>query len=164
MENYMVQEYYTFTELYKVCMEIVKTTSAVGFYEKVSIINNIRNNVSKDILNSFFCIGEISQTAAKEMGSCTKKLKFSADNLIKNIFEHPEITLEEYLNISTYIKHADYIFVKNDKNLIYFKIDGKIYQFVIKTTKNKMENFITTFHKASIKQLQKDLKRYKNLQ
>lgn len=85
------------------------------------------------------------------------------DSLLKNIIEHPEINISKYEAISKYILEAEYIFLKNKKNLIYFKIEDNIYQFVLKNTKNKQEHFLTTFHKASKKQLEKDLKRYKNI-
>lgn len=85
------------------------------------------------------------------------------DSLLKNVIEHPEISIIEYKNIAEYLHNADYIFLKNEKNLIYFKIEDSIYQFVIKNTKDGLENYITTFHKASIKQLEKDIKRYKQI-
>ena len=49
------------------------------------------------------------------------------------------------------------------KNLIYFKINNCLYQFVIKNTKDGRENFLTTFHKTNIKQLNKDIARYKQI-
>ena len=61
------------------------------------------------------------------------------------------------------MNNAEYILLKSNKNLIYFKVDNKIYQFVIKKTQNSEELFITTFHKASINQLNKDIQRYEQI-
>ena len=77
--------------------------------------------------------------------------------------EHPELTINEYKNLTKYLNNAEYILLKSNKNLIYFKIDNKIYQFVIKKTQNSEELFITTFHKASINQLNKDIQRYEQI-
>ena len=79
------------------------------------------------------------------------------------MIEHPEITFQEYLQLEYFLYNAEYILLKNEKNLIYFKIDNCLYQFVIKNTKDGCENFLTTFHKTNIKQLNKDIARYKQI-
>lgn len=159
-----MSEYPEFKEFYNICISIIE--SYQEYYKNLSNaekIKFIRENLNKDILNSYYNIGEISQEIAVSIESKTTYLRFSIDNMIKNLLEHPEITIKEYQNISLYIKNADYILKKNNKNLIYFKIDNKIYQFVIKSTKIGNELFLTTFHKASVKQLAKDICRYKSI-
>lgn len=151
-----------FTEFYEFCISVIENN-----YEYCKNLSNlekikyIRTNCNKNILNYSYIVGNISNDAAKAIESQTTLLKLSVDNMIKNLIEHPEITINEYQNIGLYIKNAEYILKKNNKNLIYFKIDNKIYQFVIKSTKIGNEIFITTFHKASAKQLAKDIVRYK---
>ncbi len=156
-----MKEFSEFKEFYNICISIIK--SYQEYYKDLSNaekIKLVRENSNKDILNSYYSIGNISKEIADSIGSKTTYLKLSIDNMIKNLLEHPEITIREYLNISLYIKNAEYILRKNKQNLIYFKIDNKIYQFVIKSTKTGNELFLTTFHKASTKQLAKDLYRY----
>ena len=72
-----------------------------------------------------------------------RELKKSYLVVVDGKMEKEKDTLEDYL-------------LKNEKNLIYFKIDNCLYQFVIKNTKDERENFLTTFHKTNIKQLNKD--------
>lgn len=132
-------------------------------YTNSEKINFIRMNNDKNTLNTYFKVGNISQELCNSIVSKTTIIKFSADSLIKNIVEHPELSVEEYEKISEYLYSAEYILKKNNKNLIYFKVDNKIYQFVIKRTQNGKELFITTFHIASVNQLQKDILRYKNI-
>lgn len=156
-----MKEYSDFNDFYNICILLIENNQK--YYKNLSHtekIKYIRKNLDKDILNSCYSIGEISQKIVDSIGSKTTWLKFSIDNMVKNLLEHPEITITEYKNISSYIKNAEYILKKNKKNLIYFKIDNKIYQFVIKSTKLGDELFLTTFHKASVKQLAKDISGY----
>ena len=118
---------------------------------------------SKLDLNSFYIIGVLTREQADLLCSKSIKIKFSVDNLLKNILEHPEFDTKDYKNISEYINSADYILKKNNKNLIYFKINNQIYQIVVKCTQDYNELFITTFHIASRKQLNKDILRYENI-
>ena len=151
----------TFDELYKTSISIIENkNNSYENYSVTEIINFIRLNSEKDILNSYYIVGNIPNYIAEKIQAKTTIIKFSVDSLIKNIIEHPELTLNEYKNLTKYLNNAEYILLKSNKNLIYFKIDNKIYQFVIKKTQNSEELFITTFHKASINQLNKDVQRY----
>ncbi len=159
-----MREINTFDELYKTSISIIEDKN--NFYDNYSvteIINFIRFNSDKDILNNYFVVGNLSNYVANKIQANTTMIKFSVDSLIKNIIEHPELTLGEYKNLTKYLYNAEYILLKSNKNLIYFKIDNKIYQFVIKKTQNNEELFITTFHKASINQLNKDIQRYEQI-
>ena len=156
-----MREINTFDELYNISILIIENgNNTFADYSVIEIINYIRANSDKELLNSFYILGNIPDYVAEIVKSKTNIIKFSVDSLIKNILEHPELTLNEYKNLAKYINNAEYILLKNNKNLIYFKIDNTIYQFVIKKTQNNEELFITTFHKASINQLNKDIKRY----
>ena len=154
----------SFDELYDISISMIEDKN--NFYENYSvfeIIDFIRVNSDKKLLNNYYVLGNIPNYIAEKIQSKTTVIKLSVDSLIKNILEHPELTLKEYKNLTKYLNNAEYILLKNNKNLIYFKIDNKIYQFVIKKTQNDEELFITTFHKASINQLNKDIKRYEQI-
>lgn len=159
-----MKKYITFQKFYDFSISLIKNNQK--YFKNLSKpeqIKFLRENLSKDVLNSYYEIDEISKEIANLVESKTTCLKFSTDNMVKNLIEHPEITIKEYENINFYIKNAEYILKKNKQNLIYFKIDNKIYQFVIKCTKNNNELYLTTFHKASIKQLAKDIHRYASI-
>ena len=148
----------SFDELYKISISIIENKN--NFYENYSvseIIDFIRANSDKELLNNYYIVGNIPNYIADKIQANTTIIKFSVDSLIKNILEHSELTLNEYKNLTKYLNDAEYILLKNNKNMIYFKIENKIYQFVIKKTQNSKELFITTFHKASINQLNKDI-------
>lgn len=158
------KEYLDFNIMYSDCKNIVQSLSEkYSNLNLADVIKLIRISYDKDILNSFYNIGNLPEYVANSVKSRSVVLKISMDSLLKNVIEHPEIGIIEYKNIAEYLHNADYIFLKNEKNLIYFKIEDSIYQFVIKNTKDGLENYITTFHKASIKQLEKDIKRYKQI-
>lgn len=152
-----MKQYYSFSELYKLAFSIISKVSPEQ--PKYKSIEFVRLSTDKTLLNSYIQINSIPLSISRQINS-KPKLKFSLDSLIKNMIEHPELTLREYLNIENYIAEADYILKKGSKHLIYFRISRYIYQFVIKSTKTGSEMFITTFHRASIKQLIKDKKRY----
>ena len=154
----------TFDELYKISISIIENkNNSFDDYSIAEMINFIRLNLDKNILNTYCIVGDIPNYIADKFQTKTKIVKFSVDSLIKNIFEHPELTLAEYKNLTKYLNNAEYILFKNNKNLIYFKVENKIYQFVIKKTQNSEELFITTFHKASMNQLNKDIQRYEQI-
>ena len=159
-----IREYTDFNLMYDDCQNIIQSVSEkYTNLNLAGVIKLIRTSYDKAILNSFYNIGNLPKYVATSVNGKSLVLKISMDSLLKNVIEHPEISIGEYKNIAGYLHNADYVFLKNEKNLIYFKIAGSIYQFVIKNTKDGMENYITTFHKASIKQLEKDIKRYKQI-
>lgn len=123
----------------------------------------LRLILNKELLNSYWKVTKVPRYVACAIESKTVDLKFSIDSLLKNLIEHPEITFDEYISLPKYLLNAEYILKKNNKNLIYFKIEDKIFQFVVKRTTRGGELFITTFHIASIKQLKKDICRYKKI-
>ena len=149
------QEYQEFKDMYDNAKSILNSSN--------HIINYYRQNYDKTILNSFYFIADMPPYITNTLKSKTQKLKLSMDSLLKNMIEHPEITFQEYLQLEYFLYNAEYILLKNEKNLIYFKIDNCLYQFVIKNTKDERENFLTTFHKTNIKQLNKDIARYKQI-
>ncbi len=123
-------------------------------------LSNIRNNFDKKVLKSYYNVGNLTTAEMQAIQAKTANVKLSADTMIKNMINHCELTIDDYKNIRKYIENADFILKSSNKNLIYFKINNAIYQIVIKTTKDKQENFLTTFHKSSKQQLKKDMERY----
>ncbi len=139
---------------------VLAKQNAINSKQAIAYARRIFN---KSDLNSFYSIGNLKEKQKNLLRAKSANIKFSIDNLIKNIIEHPELSINEYKNIPDYLNSAEYILKKNNKNLIYFKINSQIYQIVIKCTQNADELFVTTFHIASINQLNKDIIRYENI-
>lgn len=155
-------EFKNFNEFYNKGYELAIIAKQNSFNSKEAI-TYARKNFNKVDLNSFYTIGNLNEEQCFSIHAKTTEIKFSLDNLIKNILEHSELGINEYKNIQNYLNSAEYILKKSNKNLIYFKINNRIYQIVIKCTQNANELFVTTFHIASMNQLNKDIIRYENI-
>ena len=106
-----------------------------------------RELFTKDLLNSYFIAGFLSVDVKGLLGSNTNILKFSMDNMIKNQLAHPEVTYEDYQKIPLIIKSpSKYFKSKNGYDVILFKEDESFYKLVIKTIKNRKENFVKSLH------------------
>ena len=69
------------------------------------------------------------------------------DNMIKIRLAHPEVTDNDYSKIPSIIKSpSKYYKSKSGYDVILFKADAKYYKLVIKTTKNRKENFVKSLH------------------
>ena len=98
-------------------------------------------------MNSRLTIGFLSDDVKNILGSNAKLLNFSMDNMIKNRLAHPEVTDEDYVKIVKIIKSpSKYYKSKNGYDVILFKEDEKYYKLVIKTTRNRKENFVKSLH------------------
>ena len=81
------------------------------------------------------------------LGSEAHLLNFSMDNMIKNRLAHPEVADEDYAKIPNIIKNpSKYYKSKTAFDIILFKEDEKYYKLVIKTTRNRKENFVKSLH------------------
>lgn len=113
------RKYVDFATMYEDSQNILKDIlSKNSDTEAQELIKNIRKFYNKNILNSYFIIGNLPQYVVNSIESKTVVLKFSMDSLLKNIIEHPEINISEYEAISKYILEAEYIFLKNKKNTL----------------------------------------------
>ena len=77
--------------------------------------------------------------------------------MIKNILEHPDLDIEDYLKLKKILHNSD-IFIQDRKNnlRIFKNIENKFYEIIIKSTQNKDENFLTTFHRCDISKLKQN--------
>lgn len=128
--------------------------------EEVALI--IRKNYSENAITSklveeftdikeCFSIGEIPQSIQIELKSNSKKLLISFSNLVKNIAKHSEIGIKMFNNIINYINSANNHYNDKDKMIFEKIIEDNLYQIIIKTTKNKKENYLLSFYKANHK-------------
>ncbi len=110
-------------------------------------INYARFVFDKTILNSCIKVGQLSEDIKNLLNCSNCELKFSMDNMIKNRLAHPEVTDDDYSKIPSIIKSpSKYYKSKSGYDVILFKADEKYYKLVIKTTKNRKENFVKSLH------------------
>lgn len=148
MINFNIKKYNDFEEFYNdsCCLlaYINNRASEMNEYERISFARSI---LTKDVLNNYITIGQLNDDVIKLLGSATNVLKFSMDNMIKNRLMHPEVTNQDYLKIVSIIKNpSKYYKTKSGYDVILFKEDKKCYKLVIKTTKNRKENFVKSLH------------------
>lgn len=142
-----MKKYEKFREFYNKCYSIVRFLQKNKQLEVHEQINFARKNIEKDILNDFIEIGRLPDEIIKLLNSSINILKFSTDNLIKNIITHPELKYEDYCKIPKIIKNpSKYYKIKTGYYVILFKEDKNYYKLVIKTTKSRKENFVKSLH------------------
>ena len=106
-----------------------------------------RNYIEREILNGCIDIGYLSNDVMRELETSSEILKFSIDNIVKNCIAHSDVCYEDYLKIPEIAKNPSKILKsKNGYDVMLFKEKEKYYKLVIKTTKNKDENFVKSFH------------------
>jgi len=136
------QEFYNYG--YNLVSNIKSKTNDFLASERVEFA---RNNVYKSDLRCFIKIGFISKDVIAILDTNSNILKFSTENLVKNLLVHSDVTLENYKIIPLISSNPDKIVKsKNGYDVILFKAGNKFYKLVIKTTKNKAENYIKSFH------------------
>ena len=136
------QEFYNYG--YSLTKNIKSKTNDFLASERVEFA---RNNIYKSDLRGFIKIGFISKDVINILDTTSNILKFSIENLIKNLLVHSDVTFEDYKKIPLISSRPDKIVKsKNGYDVMLFKADNKYYKLVIKTTKNKDENYIKSFH------------------
>ena len=139
-----------FNQFYKIAKELAEIAFKQAKNSKFAILF-ARQKFKKFDLNKYFVVGYLSNKQINLLNAQTNLIKFSVDNMVKNIIKHPEITLQEYLMIKEYIKVPDKIAISksNSNSIVLLKNNNKYYMLVIKTTHNKKENFLTSFRMLS---------------
>ncbi|MBP3923688.1 hypothetical protein J6E39_00420 [bacterium] len=158
MDNISDKKTYTNFEMfyytgYKIAEDIKSKTTGMLASERVDFA---RKCIIKDVMNTCINIGILSKDAVNVLESSNNVLKFSIDNLVKNLITHSDIKFEDYLKIPLIAKNPTKI-VKSKTNydVMLFKCNEKYYKLVIKTTKNRKENFIKSFHIIKLERYEK---------
>lgn len=109
-----------------------------------------RSIYDKNTLNSFYKIGNLSKDQMKLLNTDVPEIKFSLDSMIKNRIEHPDLNFYDYKKLDNIISSPDLIDLSRKPNHIVLtkNINDKPYKLIIKTTKNKKENFLVSFHRT----------------
>lgn len=148
MNSISKKKYTSFEEFNKDCLLLVEyvnnNTQGIDSSQKILYARKI---FTKEILNNCLTVGYLNENIVKLLESRSNILKFSIDNMLKNRLAHPEVTNQDYLKILSVIKNpSKYYKTKSGYDVILFKEEDKCYKLVIKTTKNRKENFIKSFH------------------
>lgn len=157
MEKIKPKEYIDFAKFYSDGMSFVEyiNNKTPNMCETEKIIY-ARRVLNKSILNSFVIIGNVSQDVKNLLNCRQCKLKFSMDNLIKNLLSHPELTQNDYKIIPLIVKNPSKFYKStNEYDIILFKALNRYYKLVIKTTKNKNENFVKSLHLLNVDRYKK---------
>ena len=83
------------------------------------------------------------------LNSLTTTIIMSGETAQKQKFKHPDLTAYHYTQLASNINDADVIVLKRDGNkLVFFFIDEKLYEAIIKVTKDKKEIYLVSFYRA----------------
>jgi len=133
-----------YNEAFKIAQDIKKETIGMLAQQRVEYM---RLNIERHILNGCIDMCKLCDSAIKQLGSSNNLLKFSIDNLVKNCITHSDVAYEDYIKIPFIAKNPSKIIKSNNGyDVMLLKCETKYYKLVIKTTKNKTENFIKSFH------------------
>lgn len=142
------KEYKDFNAFYMDGFTLAQTIKSLT--EGQSAIQRVafaRSYIEKETLNCCIDMGCLAQEVIKELETSDNNLKFSIDNIVKNCITHSDVCYEDYLKIPEIAKNPSKILKsKNGYDVMLFQEKEKYYKLVIKTTKNKNENFVKSFH------------------
>ena len=151
--------YEDFNEFYSLGCDLAKFVKLQkkNFSKDVQV-EYARNFFNEFIRKSYFNIGIITDDVKKLLQSDRKEVRFSIDNLIKNKIRHPEIKKQDYNLIPIILSNPDKVIPKN-RDVLLFKKNENYYRLVIKTTENKQENYLKSFHKIKQDEFEKLMKK-----
>lgn len=112
--------------------------------DKIST-NYLKENITADLRKHYIVAGQLNNKVKNLLKSNTNELRLSFDNFVKNQAKHPEITYQMYKNAANYINNPFAQFPKGNQIISFYKKENTIYQIVLKTTKNKLENYLQSF-------------------
>lgn len=124
-------------------------------------VKHMRKNISRNERGLFHYVATLNQEKKTLIKANKQAVKLSLDSFIKNYINHPEITPDEYRLIPEIVDKTELLIYSNAKNeqIFCFADKGNYYKTTIKTTGNKDENYLQSFHPISAKGIKKDKKR-----
>jgi len=151
-----MKEFKDFQEFYNKSLELTKIALSKCANKKEAILY-ARKNFNKSDLKSYYKIGALTKEQIKILSTKENLIKLSIDSMIKNILEHPDLDMEDYLKLNKILHNPDKFIQDRKNNLRIFKnIDNKYYELIIKSTQNKDENFLTTFQRCDVSKLKQN--------
>lgn len=93
--------------------------------------------------------GQLNNTVKNLLKSDTNELRLSFDNFVKNQAKHPEIDFTLYKKAVSYINNNDKHYFDKGNLIIEKILNNQKYLIVLKTTKNKSENYLLSMYIAN---------------
>ena len=151
-----MKEFKDFQEFYNKSLELTKLALSKTLNKKEAILY-ARRNFNKSDLKSYYKIGILSKEQIKILNTKENIIKLSIDSMIKNILEHSDLKIDDYMKLNKIFHYPDEFIQDRKNNLRIFKnIENKFYEIIIKSTQNKDENFLTTFHRCDVSKLKQN--------
>ncbi|MGN0014015.1 MAG: phage minor head protein [Candidatus Gastranaerophilaceae bacterium] len=136
------------------------TTGAIQNYAVKNLLNKKYSNLIK---KTTFDIAVLNEEQKNLLKTNRQTLKLSAETLIKELIKHKDLNIDNFRQISPFLKNSDVMIYENPtENLLCFKLSNKFFIIALKSTKDKTINFVKTFHLSNLKDLQKELKKANN--
>ncbi|MBF0168787.1 MAG: minor capsid protein [Alphaproteobacteria bacterium] len=100
-------------------------------------------------------VGYIDQTLAAKLGTNVKRVDLSADTMVKQRANHPDLTADEYRLLPD-IFQKGLVLGQSDSRLVFFKHAGRLYKAVIKSDGERTANYLVSFHRADAKEIERE--------
>ncbi len=111
-----------------------------------------------------YAIGVLDDLTQKTLQAQTDVCTLSDETLIKNKEHHPELAVEDYLQINGILGAYDILVQDSANSVVAVKqVKEKKYWLAVKVTRHKNEVFATTFHLTNERQIKKLLGKGKRL-
>ena len=99
-------------------------------------------------------LGMLNKQVQEWLNSETNLLTLSADTLVKQLFNHPDLNIKTYLDLINLIDKADFIVKENEFNITFLiENNNKWQQATIKSTKNRKEIFLSSTYRTNKKRV-----------
>lgn len=137
-----------------------------GFYESTKAVatalrnsvpvskistNYLKDNITADLRKHYTVAGQLNNMVKNLLKSDTNELRLSFDSFVKNQAKHPEIDFTLYKKAVSYINNNDNHYFDKGNLIIEKILNSQKYLIVLKTTKNKQENYLLSMRKANHK-------------
>lgn len=129
---------------------------ALGIVDSLVMSQVFKSWHAQPATGSSFVIGALDVDLTARLGAKQRAVLISDQTLAKQQQRHPELSLDEYQLIPKIINDGTVVLIGADRVHIY-ETNKHVYKLVVKTTTEKHENYITTFHRGRDKQLSNDI-------
>ena len=116
-----MKQYKDFQEFYNKSIELTKFALSKCTNKKEAILY-ARKNFNKSDLKSYYKIGTLTKEQIKILSAKENIIKLSIDSMIKNILEHPDLDIEDYLKLRKFCIILTYLYKIERIILEYLKI------------------------------------------
>lgn len=95
-----------------------------------------------------FPVAVLSKADKAALGTRAQTVWLSRTTLDEHKKKHPELALEDYLNIPEIIESGE-VYKQGDERLVYLKKNNRLYRAALKRTRDRKENYYLTLFGTS---------------